>query len=778
MKFKKLISCLLILTLLFNFLGNTTVLAIYDTPEEEEQIFQADTNMDVLDGIIGVLTWIPRVILLLIPMAVQGLTSLVGRAEGYTPGTDDTWTGGWFTVAHILFNKINLTDINIFDLNPQGAKSVNVIRENIRNWYYAMFILAAIILLCILIYVGIRMAISTVAEKRAVYKQMLMNWFVSLVLLFMLHFIIRATIYVNAQLVTIFENASGNIADANKIFDNVTGHLITRTMSAMATVGWASLCVYICTVILTIMFLIMYVKRMITISFLIIIAPLITITYSIDKMGDNKSQALDTWLKEFMYGVLIQPFHCLIYLVYVSQAITLCSAGTFSSMILAVMMMFFIMQAEGIIRKIFGFEKASSLATGAMAGAAVMAGVNKLKDLGGKAKQAGKAVTKLKDRSGGSSGTSGANSNSNSGPFGGIRSSESAARSGASEWTTTSSRFVNGSRIGSSTPNVKDLLTRKNKSKLGKAIGLGKKAIKGYQKPSATASGALYGGLIGGMTGQGVVAGATVGAAIGSSVGDKQNDLLNKASIARGKKVMGQAYNNLQDSTGYSDEQMTALTDNMLNDPEGLRDMQQMEGESNEDYMQRTMLKNEDGNALESERQWNDRMMYAQSLYSLQNKYQQAGIDGDVANDKIADAIRRRQNSNAHLYDDGKNKLDQKIIDSNYRKFNRKRMKNDYAWGYQAQSDLADIIGKEDAIAYRNELIENQSSIDDAIANKPANVDPLSTGLTDDEKERYARAKLAEQIQSLQRRYNDDEITKGLDSYHKKWEDAKGETLP
>ena len=761
MKFKKLISCLLILTLLFNFLGNTTVLAIYDTQEEEEQIFQADTNMDVLDGIIGVLTWIPRVILLLIPMAVQGLTSLVGIGEGYTAGTGEEWKGSWFTVAHILFNKINLTDINIFDLNPQGAKSVNVIRENIRNWYYAMFILAAIILLCILIYVGIRMAISTVAEKRAVYKQMLMNWFVSLVLLFMLHFIIRATIYVNAQLVTIFENASGNIADANKIFDNVTGHLITRTMSAMATVGWASLCVYICTVILTIMFLIMYIKRMITISFLIIIAPLITITYSIDKMGDNKSQALDTWLKEFMYGVLIQPFHCLIYLVYVSQAITLCSAGTFSSMILAVMMMFFIMQAEGIIRKIFGFEKASSLATGAMAGAAVMAGVNK-----------------LKDRSGGSSGTSGANSNSNSGPFGGIRSSESAARSGASEWTTTSSRFVNGSRIGSSTPNVKDLLTRKNKSKLGKAIGLGKKAIKGYQKPSATASGALYGGLIGGMTGQGVVAGATVGAAIGSSVGDKQNDLLNKASIARGKKVMGQAYDNLQASGNYSDEQMMELTNNMLNDPEGLKDMQQMKGESNEDYMKRTMLKDDDGNALESERQWNDRMMYAQSLYSLQNKYQQVGIDGDVANDKIADTIRRKQNSNAHLYDDGKNKLDQKIIDHNYRKHIAERRKNDYAWGYQAQSDLADIIGKEDAIDYRNELIKNQSSIDDAIANKPANVDPLSTGLTDDEKERYARGKLAEQIQSLQRKYNDDEIREGLDSYHKKWEDAKGETLP
>jgi len=33
--------------------------------------------------------------------------------EGYTAGTGEKWKGSWFTVAHILFNKINLTDINI-----------------------------------------------------------------------------------------------------------------------------------------------------------------------------------------------------------------------------------------------------------------------------------------------------------------------------------------------------------------------------------------------------------------------------------------------------------------------------------------------------------------------------------------------------------------------------------------------------------------------------------------------------------------------------------------
>ena len=48
-----------------------------------------------------------------------------------------------------------------------------------------------------------------------------------------------------------------------------------------------------------------YINRMIKIAFLIIISPLISITYSIDKIGDGKSQALDTWLKEFVYTVLM-----------------------------------------------------------------------------------------------------------------------------------------------------------------------------------------------------------------------------------------------------------------------------------------------------------------------------------------------------------------------------------------------------------------------------------------------------------------------------------------
>ena len=69
------------------------------------------------------------------------------------------------------------------------------------------------------------------------------------------------------------------------------------------------------------------------------------------------------------------------------------------------------MKAEGIIRKIFGFEKASSAATGAMAGAALMTGLNGIKKMVGDSKKMGAAVTKLKDRTGGDPGGSGGNGN-------------------------------------------------------------------------------------------------------------------------------------------------------------------------------------------------------------------------------------------------------------------------------------------------------------------------------------------------------------------------------
>lgn len=64
----------------------------------------------------------------------------------------------------------------------------------------------------------------------------------------------------------------------------------------------------------------MYFKRFLSVGFLIIISPLITITYSIDKAGDGKAQAFGTWLREMVFNIFIQIIHAVIYIVFIFSA--------------------------------------------------------------------------------------------------------------------------------------------------------------------------------------------------------------------------------------------------------------------------------------------------------------------------------------------------------------------------------------------------------------------------------------------------------------------------
>mgnify|MGYP003301883053 CR=1 FL=1 len=127
---------------------------------------------------------------------------------------------------------------------------------------------------------------------------------------------------------------------------------------------------------------------MLTVSFLVIIAPLTAITYSVEKMESPKAQILNTWIKEFTFNVIMQPFHCIMYLTFIDAAFALLIGnGSLGSLIanaipisvdsklanslLAILTMLFIKDGEKIIRKIFNFGEASTvtpLETSAMAG--------------------------------------------------------------------------------------------------------------------------------------------------------------------------------------------------------------------------------------------------------------------------------------------------------------------------------------------------------------------------------------------------------------------------
>ena len=277
-------------------------------------------------------------------------------------------------------------------LNAKNNKSIAVIlHDTIAKWYVALRNLAIVGMLIILLYVGIRIIVSSTASDKAKYKEFLKDWLIALCLLFTLHYIMTFTVTVVSSITEAIagENpgkGTNNIpvivvdgdaeAAKNATEDNAKFKFNTDIMGyARFLVQYDDLgtkvlyfIIYIAMVIYTVMFTITYLKRSLTMAFLTIIAPLIALTYPIDKIGDGSAQGFNSWLKEYVYNALIQPFHLIIYTVFAGSAVVDLSAD---NPIYAIIVLAFISQSEKMLRKFFGFDKASSAGSlGSFAGGA------------------------------------------------------------------------------------------------------------------------------------------------------------------------------------------------------------------------------------------------------------------------------------------------------------------------------------------------------------------------------------------------------------------------
>ena len=352
-----------------------------------------------------------KALIVALTFGVHVITTIIAGASGIITSSDGTFLGtiingesafNPITPFDIFFNKYKLLDINFFDFTGVDEDSfIYVFRETVAEWYAITRLISCSILLVILLYVGIRMSMSTVADDKAKYKRMLADWVVSLVLIFILQYIIIFTIYCNNAIVSALRILSGS----DTIIESIGFKILLIATNGIVGAGiesMASVIVYVMIVFQTIGFLLAYIKRMIKVGFLIMISPLISITYSIDKMGDGKAQALGNWLKEFVYTILIQPFHCVAYLALVKTAFDLLVTPTpiewleqfisptyvqLTNGILAILCLKFVSDAEKIVRKIFGFQDDNSSTSMAAGVAMGVAALTKAKDVGAKTRK-------------------------------------------------------------------------------------------------------------------------------------------------------------------------------------------------------------------------------------------------------------------------------------------------------------------------------------------------------------------------------------------------------
>ncbi len=321
----------------------------------------------IVGVVMGVLALILDIPAFIIHFVMSTLTYATEEDPNYA--SDDNLRF-MFTVNRAVFNRVPLFNINYFntdetyqvgDTTIHASSSINAIKDNVRTMYIVCRLLALLLELLVLIYIGIRMAISTIAEEQAKYKKMFIGWLESLILLFLLQYIMIAVISFGEAITNVFYklecsllSSSGNQSFEDVIMDTIFT-LLTNNAGlklSMATI------IYWFLLITHIKFLWMYLKRVLMVGFLIMISPLIVITYSIDKAGDGKAQAFSTWFREFTINVLIQPLHALIYLVFCF------TAGKIATVVPLIALAFLMSMgaAEKMVKVIFNMKGLASLA--------------------------------------------------------------------------------------------------------------------------------------------------------------------------------------------------------------------------------------------------------------------------------------------------------------------------------------------------------------------------------------------------------------------------------
>ena len=267
--------------------------------------------------------------------------------------------GEFFTIEKAVFNEIELFDIDYFTIGNSSNSIVNSIRNSVAQSYYIFRLLAIAISLLVLIYVGIRMALSTLSADKAKYKNMLISWAESIILLFFMQYIIALIIGIGNIFGDFMNHLRGVLqAGGGSSFEENTLTVVNSQL--LTCTGWTYACysiVYWFLVFMQTKFYLMYFKRVVVVGFLIFIAPIITITYPIDKVGDGKAQSFSVWSHELIMNIAIQPIHAIIYLVFIYTAGEIAN----TSIWVALVFLLVLTKVEKIILQLFNLKNVGSL---------------------------------------------------------------------------------------------------------------------------------------------------------------------------------------------------------------------------------------------------------------------------------------------------------------------------------------------------------------------------------------------------------------------------------
>lgn len=266
------------------------------------------------------------------------------------------------TLEKIVYNKVPLLDVDVFNGNVAGGKTVDssslvvVIRNVVASLYMAIRKVSIIALLIVLLYYGVKFVISGVAEQKAEYKQKLLNWGIAFFIVFGLHYFLILVMKLNEILVNLLSSVGANVA--SKLSDgqyyDLANAMRELTYQTGVVKSILSTCLYMAMVYYLVKFIIIYFKRLFVTVILILLAPFMGIKFAVDRLKFKQSSSFTTWAKEYIFSVGTQTIHALVYTIFIGITYKLAlqvDTARMAICILAFMFFRFMTEAEKMLRK-------------------------------------------------------------------------------------------------------------------------------------------------------------------------------------------------------------------------------------------------------------------------------------------------------------------------------------------------------------------------------------------------------------------------------------------
>lgn len=335
---------------------------------------------DIVDYIVGMAILYPKIALIgyteIVEMLISSsLDAVVGvDISEYTTNilTFIMNSSRNVTIENIVYNRIPILDVDVFNFealtqytgtgadvdggeirDKNSYKIIVTIKEKIAVWYYIFRNMVIIAMLLVLIYIGIRMAITTIAEEKAKYKSLLTAWIVSFIIVIGIHYFMILIMQLNNEVIQLI------------IPDSIEGQEISlyetvrsRAYELKASRAIVGTILYMLLVWYTLKFLYIYAKRFLSIMILILMAPFASASFAITKIKDGKTPIFDNWIKEYTFNIIIQGIHAILYTFFVTIALKL-GQESIAGVILAFILIKFMTKSDSIVRKIFRLRSGS-----------------------------------------------------------------------------------------------------------------------------------------------------------------------------------------------------------------------------------------------------------------------------------------------------------------------------------------------------------------------------------------------------------------------------------